>query len=91
MTLVLRRGWRGPRAEGGRPSPWGWFCLSKQLTEARERLIYNCCVAREPVLSGEPVCPAFQPQIRIKPTFFVDLPSGSQRPPALPSALREGL
>ena len=56
VTLVLRRGWRGPGAEGGRPSPWGWFCLSKHLTEARERLIYNCCVVREPVLSGEGTC-----------------------------------
>ena len=34
------------RAEGGWPSPLGWFRLSKHLTKARERLIYSCCMAR---------------------------------------------
>lgn len=47
VTLVLRRGWRDAGAEGGRRSPLGWFCLSKHLTKARERLIYNCCVVRD--------------------------------------------
>lgn len=39
--------WRGPKGRGRSGPVLGvGFCLSKHLTEARERLIYNCCVVR---------------------------------------------